>query len=169
MSAPISKVAGFSLVEVTLALGLTAFCLVAIFSLLPIGIASNQAAIEQTIANGILSAVTADLRATSPTSPPGQATKTGQFSIPIPANPVQAGGPDTTLYFTSDGKLSDLKSARQRVTISFPTNIPPNSDATKSAKAATFVSLKVSWPPSVDPVNGQPAGTVQTFVALDRN
>jgi uncharacterized protein (TIGR02598 family) len=48
---------------VTLALGVCSFCLVAILGLLPIGLATNQAAIEQTAANGILSAVAADLRA----------------------------------------------------------------------------------------------------------
>ena len=35
----------FTLIEVTLALGITAFCLLAIFGLLPVGLRSNQAAV----------------------------------------------------------------------------------------------------------------------------
>lgn len=43
-----ASLAAFSLVEVTLALGVTGFCLIAILGLIPVGISSNQAASEQT-------------------------------------------------------------------------------------------------------------------------
>lgn len=152
--------AGFSLVEVTLALGVTAFCLLAIFGLLPIGLKNTQASVEQTAANSILSAVAADLRATPATVPPGQAAVSPQFSIPIPANPVTAAPPTTTLYFTGEGKSSILLAtdSRYRLKVDFPSN-------GSSARAATFVTLQVSWPAA--PSNA--AGSVQTFVALDRN
>ena len=64
--------AGFSLVEVTLALGVAAFCLIALLGLLPLGMQTNQSAVSQTAAASILSSVVADLRATArsnPTSP----------------------------------------------------------------------------------------------------
>src|SRR5256884_2039571 len=64
--------AGFSLVEVTLALGVAAFCLIALLGLLPLGMQTNQSAVSQTAAASILSSLVADLRATArsnPTSP----------------------------------------------------------------------------------------------------
>ena len=41
---------GFSLVEVTLALGVASVCLIAIFGLLPVGLRTNQDAIQQVAA-----------------------------------------------------------------------------------------------------------------------
>jgi hypothetical protein len=159
------KTPAFSLVEVTFALGICAFCLIAIFGLLPVGLKSNQMAMEQTAANDLISMVAADLRATPPTSPPGGAACTQQFGIPIPANPVAASGvPDPfALYFTSSGQCLQNASdaaARYRLTLRFL----PNGTA---ARGATFVTLQVSWPPSVDP--SQAVGSCQTFLALDRN
>src|SRR5438552_15177106 len=58
------RAAGFSLVEVTLALGVAGFCLIAVFGLLPIGVQTNQRALSQTAATAILSSVVADMRAT---------------------------------------------------------------------------------------------------------
>ncbi|MFA7343509.1 MAG: hypothetical protein WC003_04315 [Terrimicrobiaceae bacterium] len=161
---------GFSLVEVTLALGVAAFCLVVVFALIPVGMKSNQAAVEQTSANGLLSAVLADLRATPATIPPGNQTASQQFAIAIPANPVAA-NQTATLYFNSAGQVvaASGPDSRYRLTVSFP----PNGS---NAKSATFLNLKISWPPAVDPVlaetdpaRPQPSGSAQIFAALDRN
>jgi hypothetical protein len=57
--------AAFSLVEVTLALGVAGFCLIAILGLLPAGLNTNQNSTRQTTANGVLSSIVADLRATT--------------------------------------------------------------------------------------------------------
>ena len=62
------KNAAFSLVEVTLALGIAAFCLIAVFGLMPIGVQTNRNATSQTAANNIIAAIVADLRATPKTS-----------------------------------------------------------------------------------------------------
>lgn len=158
------KTGAFSLAEVTLAIGVAAFCLISVFGLLPVGVASNQAAIHQTKANGLLSAVASDLRATPPTSPRGASTPSPQFAITIPANPVPAATPaPTTRYFTSEGKSSTTLNTWSiyRMTITFPSNA--------SSRAATLVNLKVTWPPQIDPATGTPAGSLQSFVALDRN
>ena len=146
----------------TLGLAVTAFCLLAIFGLLPIGLKNNQASVEQTVANSILSAVAADLRATPPTSLPGQAAVSQQFSISVPANPVTAAPPTATLYFTGEGKssTSPTTDSRYRLTVDFPSN-------GSSARAATFVNLQVSWPAAA--VLSNATGSVQTFIALDRN
>ena len=77
----------FSLVEVTLALGIAAFCLIAVFGLIPIAVQTNRNATSQTAATNIMAAVVADLRATPLTTPPGGATTSVQYQIPIRAKP----------------------------------------------------------------------------------
>ena len=57
-------IAAFSLVEVTLALGIAAICLVALFGLMPVGVQTSRSATSQTAATNIVAAVIADLRAT---------------------------------------------------------------------------------------------------------
>ena len=56
---------GFSLVEVTLALGVAAFCLIAVFGLIPVGVQTNRNATSQTAATNIIASVIADMRATT--------------------------------------------------------------------------------------------------------
>src|SRR5205809_1506701 len=58
----------FSLVEVTLALGVAAFCLIAVLGLVPVGVQTNRNATSQTTATNILSSVVSDIRATLPTA-----------------------------------------------------------------------------------------------------
>lgn len=140
----------FSLVELTLAIGIAAFCLIAVFGLLPIGVQTNQAALSQTAAASILSAVVSDLRAT-----PGISGTSAQFGINF-ASPSQ------TLYFDGEGKsVSTADGPRYRLTITFPTN--PG-----GTNAARFATLKISWPAAADPTTTQPAGSVETFAAFDR-
>ena len=156
-----SKQSAFSLVEVTLALGIAAFCLIAVVGLLPVGMNSNQTATEQTNSVGILSAIAADLRATPPTSPPGGATTSVQYSVAVPASP---NGPSAqTLFFAEDGRLLPTVASgpRYRVTVTFPAN--------SSARSATLATLKATWPAVVDPATGRPAGSATMFVALNRN
>ena len=72
---------GFSLVEVVIALGLFAFVLVVMLALLPTGIKSNKASIEDTTAAGILTMLEADLRNTHPSLNGG---KSQIFGLPLP-------------------------------------------------------------------------------------
>lgn len=148
----------FSLIEVTLALGVAGFCLIAIFGLLPVALNSNQAAIEQTAANAILTAVTSDLRATPATNPPGSTTTSQQYKISIPKNGSTATQPP--LYFTGDRqKVASAALARYQVTVTFLSN--------SGARTATFSTIKVTWPAAATVANA--IGSAQTFVALDRN
>jgi len=167
-----TRKAAFTLIEVTLALGVTAFCLLAIFGLLPIGLRSNRAAIAQTTANGILSAVAADLRATGPST---TGTTSAQFGIPIPSNPTTGTGAPWYIYFGSDGSSSapasasppasasmpDGSPATHRLTVTFPSN------PSAPLRAATYANLMVSWPAVSGTANAE--GYVTMFVALDRN
>lgn len=57
-----SKRSGFSLVEVTLALGICAFCLISLVGLLPPGIAATNNASRETEAANLASALLADLQ-----------------------------------------------------------------------------------------------------------
>ena len=152
----------FSLVEVSLAMGLTVFSLLALLGLLPIGLKSEQTARAETAASGILSTVTADLRATPPASASGEPTVSGQFEIPLPASPLVGESAPVTRFFSSDGTCTTTLAShsRYRLTLVFPTN-------GLEAKTATFVSLRVSWPAMAKPENA--AGCVTTFLALDRN
>jgi uncharacterized protein (TIGR02598 family) len=147
------RAVGFSLVEVTLALGIAAFCLIALFGLLPLGIQTNQSSISQTAAASVLSSVVADLRATPKTGLTSQ-----QFEITF--------GTAKILYFDGEGRAvaaTDVSATpRYRVTIAFP-------PSPAGSFAPTFVSLKVSWPALVDPATATPAGSIETFSALDRH
>lgn len=153
----------FSLVEVTLALGVAAISLLAIFSLLPIGVQTNQRAIEQTASTDILSAVAADLHATPATSPRGAATSSPQFGINIPANPVSA-SVSSALFFKGNGQLTTQNATpRYRLTVTFL----PNSSGATPTRTATFVDLKMTWPAAAAVTSAQ--GSAEMFVALDRN
>jgi uncharacterized protein (TIGR02598 family) len=144
--------AGFSLVEVTLALGVAAFCLVTLFGLLPLGVRANQNSISQTAAATLLSSVVADLRATPKTSQTSR-----QYEITF--------GTARVLYFDGEGRVvaptAPNANPRYRLTVTFPSR-------PAGTFAPTFVSLKVSWPALVDPTTTA-AEFVDTFAAFDRN
>ena len=161
MSSSTRRPNAFSLIEVTLALGVAAVSLLAIFALLPVGIKTNQVAIEQTASTDVLSAVAADLRATPVTTPRGGPATSPRFGIAIPANPVGA-NTTTTLYFTTEGQFSTTlaPASRYRATVTFL----PNGNGTRTA---TFVDLKTTWPAAAAVANAE--GTAELFVALDRN
>ena len=139
--------AAFSLVEVTLALGVAAFCLIAVFALLPVGVEANRSATSQAAAIGIIAAVIADLRVTPQTS-----ATSSQFAITF--------GTVTTLYFDGNGQTTSSISSdsRYRLGITFP-----------STGALTYANLKVTWPASVDPAVSTPAGSTEVLAAFDRN
>lgn len=151
----------FSLVEVTLALGVAALSLLAIFALLPLGVRTNQIAAEQSVTIDLLSAVAADLRATPATAPRGQATFSPRFAIGIPSNPVGS-ATITSLFFTTEGQFSNAvdTNSRYRLAITFlPNGAGP--------RTATFVNLKATWPARASLPNA--GGVAEMFVALDRN
>jgi uncharacterized protein (TIGR02598 family) len=144
----------FSMVEVTLALGVAAVALLAIMSLLPVGLQNNRLSSEQTTAPRIMSAVAADLRAT-----PKNAAASPVFALPVPPNSSTS---VVTAFFTAEGEHSDTidGGSRYRLTVSFAPN--PAGSA-----AATFAALTLSWPAAADP--SLAAGSAETFVALRRD
>src|SRR3954465_6023900 len=95
------SIAAFSLVEVTLAMGIAAFCLIAVFGLIPVGVQTNRNATSQTVATNIMAAVVADLRAT-----PKANNTSSQFAITF--------GMPATLYFDSSGQFATLPGTNSR-------------------------------------------------------
>ena len=158
------NVGAFSLVEITLALGVAAFCLIAVFGLVPVGVQTNRNATSQTAATSIISAVVADLRATPLTTPPGQATTSLQYQIPMPQNPVTTSTTIDPIFFAQDGTFSTTMqpSSRYRLTVTFAPNGP-------GAQNPTYADIRVTWPAPVDPAATTPSGSVEMFAAFDRN
>jgi type II secretory pathway pseudopilin PulG len=171
------QIAGFSLVEVTLALGVAAICLLALLALLPVASKTQQTGMQQTTANQIISQINAVLRA-DVSLPPGQANKVCG-DPPDPNTPcnwsalhghwLQLAAPDT-MYFTNEGRQTgnlngdprQIPDAVFRAKITY--RLPP-SDTTSLADIA------VSWPALVDPndpTTGTPAGYLITTIAVNR-
>lgn len=136
----------FSLVELTLAIGIAAFCLIAVFGLMPVGVQTNRNATSQTAATNIIASVIADMRAT-------QGTTSAQYGIQF--------GIAKTLYFDGAGQFTTSLGAnsRYRVNITFPS----------SPSGLSYADLRVTWPAPVDPATTTPSGQVEMFAAFDRN
>jgi type II secretory pathway pseudopilin PulG len=179
--------AAFSLVEVTLALGVMAFCLVALLGLLPVGMNSNRAALEQTAAASVANAVAVDLRQT-PLAVTGSANpslshrKSPRFQIPVPLPATSAPTPTpspVTMFFTEDGTAAGAVGAdadpttnpRYRVSSTFYPPVSPSS--LFNQHPATLVKIQVTWPALADPSAAATptnfSGSFETMIALDRN
>jgi uncharacterized protein (TIGR02598 family) len=150
----------FSLVEVTLALGIAGFCLIAVFGLMPVGLQTNRNAKSQTRATNLMAAVMADLRAT-----PSTKAASLQFCIPLSGTPPP-------IYFDSEGRCSSNLAGsispcgvawvppletRYQVNVTFPSSGNAN---------LKYADLKVTWPAAATPANA--SGSVEMFAAFDR-
>ena len=167
------ETAAFSLVEVTLALGVAAFALLAIMGMLPMSLKTQQSSIQQTTANQIISQIFSDLRA-DVRLPPGQASK----ACPDPPDPNQpcqwdqlhghwrnVATPDT-LYFTNEAKQTGTINGsppqdavfRAKITYRFP-----------PTETTSLADIRVSWPAQVDPdQGGTPTGSATSLIAVNR-
>ena len=158
---------GFSLVEVTLALGIAAFCLIAVFGLIPVAALTNRNATSQTRATNITAAVIADLRATPKTN-----SASLQFAIPFFTS-------NTTRYFDSQAQCSCDSAGVQRpnpltrtCSASWSPALQPRYRVTITWSGSTtlpYADLKVTWPAEVDPTTTTPSGSTEMFAAFDRN
>ena len=138
--------AAFSLVELTLALGVAAFCLMAVIGLVPVAALTNHNATSQTAATNVIASVIADMRATTSSTSP-------QYGITF--------GTAKTLYFDGAGQFATSLGAnsRYRVRITFPS----------SPSGLSYADVKATWPAPVDPATTTPSGSVEIFAAFDRN
>jgi len=137
----------FSLVEVTLAIGIAAFCLIAVFGLIPVGVQTNRNATSQTAVNNVIAAVVADLRATPTTT-----NTSSQFAITFGAN--------KTLFFDGTGQFTTSLStnSRYQLSVTWPSS---------GWNGLKYADVKVTWPAAANTANA--SGSVETFAAFDRN
>ena len=160
MKAHAPSAAGFSLVEVTLALGVAAFCLIAVLGMLPVGLKTQQASVQQTIANNITSEIIGDLRAAYSKA----GSNSSQFGIELKKLPPgqQQKYTPTPVYFALDGtQQNGSAGAIFKVTITYfsATDI---TDAT-----LTLADITTSWPAAQSDLT-KVAGSVETVAVIDR-
>jgi uncharacterized protein (TIGR02598 family) len=154
------SIGAFSLVEVTLALGIAAFCLIAVIGTIPVGVRTTRNATSQTAATNIMSAVVADLRAT-----PKSSSTSAQFAITF--------GTARTLFFDGVGQCSLNVTGSTRVDGS--SWVPPlqtryqlNVTWNPSPPAGMrWADVKVTWPAAATAANA--TGSTEIFAAFDRN
>jgi uncharacterized protein (TIGR02598 family) len=168
---------GFSLVEVVLALGVAAFCLIAVMGLLSSGLGSNQSAIDQTEAASIARSIAGDLRATPATS--GTAASISPqfgFSIPAPGQSVPQSYPN--VLFFAEGLLPVGSSAASTAAVNATSDPLFRADVTLTSpnagqRMATMARILVTWPALTNPNPSSPAqnysGSYEVMTALDRN
>jgi type II secretory pathway pseudopilin PulG len=154
----------FSLVELTLAIGVAAFCLITVLGLLAVALKTQHASVQQTTANEVLSEFAADLRA-AVRYPPGLEDKLNDQQHTLRGHWAQVGTPDT-IYYTNEGwqtggltPSTTPADAVFRLTLTY---LRPPTETTSLA------NVKVTWPAQVDPSTGTPAGLVETFIAINR-
>ncbi|MDB6175740.1 MAG: hypothetical protein JWL59_5051 [Chthoniobacteraceae bacterium] len=153
--------------EVAIATGITTFCLLTLFGLLPIALNQSHYASAQTEAANFAAALNDDIRATplkrAPVSP------LYGFTIPV------AGSPDVTsqsIYWSNAGaftKVNDRPVGDEvfRATLWF---LVPEQTGMRNA---TMVRILITWPAEAD---GNPneipshfSGSFEVLTALDRN
>jgi Tfp pilus assembly protein PilV len=162
MRRSIASDTAFSLVEVTLALGIAAFCLIAVFGLMPVGVQTNRNATSQIAGTNILASVAADIRATPKTNPPGNPTTSALYQISIPGNPIITPATIPPRYFAQDGTFSTTiqSGSRYQLNVTFV----PNG---VGAHNPTYADFKITWPAAASAANA--SGSVEVFAAFDRN
>ncbi len=154
---------GFSLVEVTLALGIAAFCLVVVFGLMGVGLNTSAFSVEQTAATNVLSAVASDLRMAPDPAPKGAAAQTAVYKLAVPAAVALTATPAVIPlapgYLDANGQpVASANAAAYQLTVWMKPG---------TGRDATIARVLLSWPASATVANA--GGFVETAVALDRN
>ena len=157
--------AAFSLVEIVLALGVAAFALIAVMGMLPVAVKIQQASVQQTKANAIMSQAIDFLRA-DVRLPPGQAKKAEGDWANLNGHWQSVAVPDT-LFFTIDAKQNGYGSGSApaapadavfRATITYL--FPPTA-------TTSIAKITVSWPAAQSDLT-KVAGSIDMFAAVNR-
>ena len=147
MKRSICVATAFSLIEVTLALGIAAFCLIAVLGLMPVAVLTNRNATSRTEAANIMAAVVADVRATATTQ-----NTSAQFGI--------AFGNPKTLYFDGTGQFATSLGTNSR----YQLNVTWSNSGWNGLQ---YADVKVWWPATASAANA--SGSAEMFAAFDRN
>lgn len=147
-----SSSSAFSLVEVVIAIGVAAFCLVAMLGLIPTGVKSVKATTDQTAATTVLDEVVTDLRST-----PLGSNSSPRFGISFPTA-GSAASLSTNLVFSETGTMvsSNDFNARYAAAITLSNN----------STFSTAVLIQVTWPAVAGVSNT--LGTVETVSTILR-
>lgn len=144
--------AGFSLVEVVLALGVSVFALLAVIALLPLGLKNNSTSVEELRSLSILSSVEADLRNSRLPAGTGGPQLSAAFGLPLPYRITAEGrlvlNPELikdTVYTSALGEsekpAASPAEARYQASVVYLSAPGANSFSPIQAR------LIVSWPP----------------------
>lgn len=155
----------FSLVEVTLALGIAAVCLITLFALIPASLTTDHATLEQTVDTNWARLIASDLRAT-----PANSSVSPRFQISIPSTGIAT----HTIFLQEDGTATPqdtdataAQNPKYRATITF--TAPANSNQ----KTATSVTILLTWPGLADKTASTTptkfTGSYEVFTAVSRN
>ncbi len=158
---------GFSLVEVTLAMGVVVFCLVTVLGLLAVGVNTTHVSTIQTSATNILNAVAADIESTpnitaayTPASAKGSVAEASPiYNITLPASGTAASATPTTIYIGDDGQTATSASSAI-----YQLNVWTSGATTTQQE--TLVRLLITWPASASYKQAQ--GFVENIIAINR-
>jgi len=162
--------AGFSLVEVSVALGVVVFCLVTILGVLAVGVNSTHVSTAQTAATNILTAVASDIEATPNITPAyivgstayakGTVAETSAlYGIVLPIGGTGTASAVQTVYIAEDGtKAASAAGALYQLNVWVR--------ASSTTQQETFARLVISWPATVSYTSAQ--GYVENIVAINR-
>ncbi len=171
--------AGFSLVEVVIALGVTTFCVLTLMALLAVGINTDKTTVQRSLAANIADAAMADLRVTPLSNQsyvPTESLYSPRFRFVLPATSTGT----QTIYVATDGtpltavnanlSTASLSSGAGtfRVSISGPQR--PSGTAQRTASP---VYILVTWPGQADPIAttwpSHFTGSLEVVTYLDQN
>lgn len=137
---------GFTLVEVTMAIGIAAVSLLGVVALLPMGIASNRDSVNMTHAASVAEALVMDLRGTA------ESGTSKLYGLTLEPNATPS-----LVYCKTDGtKVNEAMEADYRAAV---TVVPAT-----SLHTPTTVRVVVAWPATEYPVN-----SFEALTALERN
>jgi uncharacterized protein (TIGR02598 family) len=131
-------ISGFSLVEVTLAIGIIAFALITLLGIMPVGLKANKTSVDEIVALGTLGALEADLR-TSPSTTAVSAF----FRIDRSLTSLQGTG-NAKIYLNAQGELTTVDGEkRYRLIVE---NLSPISSSTPVKSRPYICRAKIAWP-----------------------
>ena len=198
MTYGLRRVHAFSLVELTLSLGIAAFCLIGVFGLMPVSVQTSRNAASQAAAANIMAAVIADLRAASrlydnsKTYNPGDQVFSGGNCYVVtltttghpPPNPTywSAGSPcpqfgisfpttfptTRTLYFDNAGQFLTSPGADSRYRLDV-TFLPWSIGIGCGAATTCLYGANLKVTWPASADPATPSGSAEMFAAFDRN
>jgi hypothetical protein len=152
--------------------------MLSVFGLLPVGLTSNQASLNQTVAANISTAILSDLNCAQPLIT--STTPHFGFSIPGAPSATTTASPQT-IYLAADGSAtgavgskpvtSGTAISRYRATLGF---CPPQSNVSQPVqRTATAVRILITWPAVADSTPGSwpqnYTGSYEADTTLNRN